>query len=85
MKTMTTQDHLVYLEHAGTTPLDPTVLESMTPYLTHSYGNPSSIHTIGQQARKALDESRERIASILNCKPGEIVFTSGGTESDTQR
>ena len=82
MKTMTTQDHIVYLDHAGTTPLDPTVLESMTPYLTHSYGNPSSIHTIGQQARKALDESRERIASILNCKPGEIVFTSGGTESD---
>jgi cysteine desulfurase len=82
MKIMTTQDHLVYLDHAGTTPLDPAVLDCMIPYLTNAYGNPSSIHAIGQQARKAVDESREKIASILSCKPNEIVFTSGGTESD---
>ena len=82
MKTKTSQDHIVYLDHAGTTPLDPAVLDSMAPYLTHVYGNPSSIHTIGQQAKKALDESREKISSILNCRPNEIVFTSGGTESD---
>ena len=82
MNTKTTQDHIVYLDHAGTTPLDPAVLDSMAPYFTHVYGNPSSIHAIGQQARKALDESREKISSILNCRPNEIVFTSGGTESD---
>ena len=72
----------VYLDHAGTTPLDPGVLKAMTPYFTRLFGNPSSIHTIGQAARYALDEARERVASVLNCRAREVVFTGGGTESD---
>ena len=77
------EDHrLVYLDHAGTTPMDPRVLEAMEPYFYRVYGNPSSIHTVGQEARYALDESRERVARVLNCRPREVVFTAGGTESD---
>ena len=72
----------VYMDHAGTTPLAPEVLRSMTPYFTELFGNPSSIHTVGQEARYALDEARERVARALNCRPREVVFTSGGTESD---
>ena len=72
----------IYLDHAGTTPLDPGVLNAMTPYFTRLFGNPSSIHTIGQEARYALDEARERVASVLNCRAREVVFTGGGTESD---
>ena len=72
----------VYMDHAGTTPLDPAVLKSMTPYFTELFGNPSSIHTVGQEARYALDEARERVAGVLNCRAREVVFTSGGTESD---
>ena len=73
---------IVYMDHAGTTPLAPEVLRSMTPYFTELFGNPSSIHTVGQEARYALDEARERVARVLNCRPREVVFTSGGTESD---
>ncbi len=72
----------VYLDHAGTTPTDPRVLEAMMPYFTELYGNPSSIHAAGQEARYALDEARERVARVLNCRNGEVVFTGGGTESD---
>ncbi len=72
----------VYMDHAGTTPLAPEVLRAMTPYFTELFGNPSSIHTVGQEARYALDEARERVARVLNCRPREVVFTSGGTESD---
>ena len=73
---------IVYMDHAGTTPLAPEVLGAMTPYFTQLFGNPSSIHTVGQEARYALDEARERVARVLNCRPREVVFTSGGTESD---
>ena len=73
---------LIYLDHAGTTPTDPRVLEAMLPYFTQLYGNPSSIHSIGQEARHALDDSRERVAQVLGCRSSEVVFTSGGTESD---
>ncbi len=73
---------IVYMDHAGTTPLAPEVLQAMTPYFTELFGNPSSIHTVGQEARYALDEARERVARALNCRPREVVFTSGGTESD---
>ena len=73
---------IVYMDHAGTTPLAPDVLQSMTPYFTELFGNPSSIHTVGQEARYALDEARERVARVLNCRPRDVVFTSGGTESD---
>ena len=73
---------IVYLDHAGATPMDPRVLEAMMPYFSQQYGNPSSIHTVGQGARYALDESRERVAQVLHCRAREVVFTGGGTESD---
>ena len=78
---MTTQNH-IYFDHAGTTPMDERVLEAMLPYFTTLYGNASSVHTVGQEARYALDAARERVAGILNCRNREVVFTSGGTESD---
>jgi len=77
-----TIDGTVYLDHAGTTPLDSKVLEAMVPYFTQRFGNPSSLHSVGQEARYALDEARERVAGVLNCRSREIVFTAGGTESD---
>ncbi|MSQ07089.1 MAG: aminotransferase class V-fold PLP-dependent enzyme [Dehalococcoidia bacterium] len=73
---------MVYLDHAGTTPTDPVVLEAMLPYFIHFYGNPSSVHAVGQAARRALDDARERVAKVLHCRTSEVVFTSGGTESD---
>jgi cysteine desulfurase len=62
--------------------MDPQVLEAMIPYFSQLYGNPSSIHTVGQEARYALDESRERVAKVLGCRAREVVFTGGGSESD---
>ena len=76
------RDDAIYLDYAATTPLDPRVLEAMMPYLTEKFGNPNSIHAFGREARKAVDEAREKIAALLNCRPYELVFTSGGTESD---
>ena len=70
------------MDHAGTTPLDPGALDAMLPYFSQLFGNASSIHALGQEAKKALDESRESIAQILGCRTSEVVFTSGGTESD---
>ena len=78
---MTTQNH-IYFDHAGTTPMDEAVLEAMLPYFTRLYGNASSVHTVGQEARYALDAARARVAGALNCRQREVVFTSGGTESD---
>ena len=72
----------VYLDHAATTPLDPEVLSAMEPYMTEHYGNASSVHQLGRQARVAVEESRERVAACIGAEPSEIVFTSGGTESD---
>ena len=72
----------IYLDHAGTTAMDPLVLEAMLPYFSQLYGNPSSVHTVGQEARHALDTARERVANVLHCRPNEVVFTSGGTEAD---
>jgi cysteine desulfurase len=72
----------VYLDHAATTPLDPEVLSEMEPYLTEHYGNASSVHQLGRKARVALEESRERVASSIGAESSEIIFTSGGTESD---
>ena len=74
----------IYLDHAGTTPTDPNVVEAMLPYFTQCYGNPSSIHTVGQEARFALDEARDQVAAVLNCRSREIVFTGGGTEADNE-
>jgi|SRR5687768_4946677 len=72
----------VYLDHSATTPVDPRVLAAMMPYLTENYGNASSVHLFGQQARAAVDKSRRQIASLIGAKPNEIVFTSGGTEAN---
>ena len=77
-----TPEKLIYLDHAATTSVRPQVLEAMLPYLSESYGNPSSIYGLAQEARKAVDESRERVARVLNCRTSEVIFTSGGTESD---
>ena len=72
----------IYLDYAATTPTDPAVIEAMQPYFFEKFGNPSSIHSFGQEARKAIDDSREVTAAFLGAKPEEIVFTSGGSESN---
>jgi cysteine desulfurase len=72
----------VYFDYAATTPVDARVLEAMLPYFSENFGNPSSVHRIGQRAEAALETARETIASALNCRPEEIVFTSCGSESD---
>lgn len=72
----------VYLDHAATSPLLPEVLESMLPYLTEYYGNPSSLHSFGRTAKNALLASRDAIARLLGCEGKSLIFTSGGTESD---
>jgi len=72
----------VYLDYAATTPTDPEVLKSMQPYFFDKFGNASSIHSFGQEAKKAIEDTRETLASFLDAKPEEIVFTSGGTESN---
>ncbi len=71
----------VYMDHAATTGVHPEVLQAMLPYLGPEYGNPSSSHRLGQVARQAVQEARERVAGVLNCQPSEVVFTSCGTES----
>jgi cysteine desulfurase len=73
---------LIYMDHAATTSVHPKVLEAMLPYFSQIYGNPSSIYFIAQEARKALDEARANVSSVFGCKPGEVIFTSGGSESD---
>ncbi len=72
----------IYLDHAATTPVDPDVFRAMVRWFTDDFGNPSSIYQLGQQSRAALDEARLRCAAVLNCHPGEVVFTSGATESN---
>ncbi|MDO8472348.1 MAG: cysteine desulfurase NifS [Dehalococcoidia bacterium] len=72
----------VYLDHAATTPVDPRVLQAMAPYFSEKFGNPSTIYALGQEARKAVDDARSTVADILGCKAKEVIFTSGGTESD---
>ena len=72
----------IYLDHTATTPLDPRVFEAMRPYFSENFGNASSVHWYGQQAKSVLEKSRESIAQAIGAEPGEIFFTSGGTESD---
>ncbi|MBU4345667.1 MAG: aminotransferase class V-fold PLP-dependent enzyme, partial [Proteobacteria bacterium] len=72
----------IYLDHSATTPVHSEVLEAMLPYFGNLFGNPSSIHSFGQDAKKAVDEARDKVASLINADPSEIVFTSGGTEAD---
>jgi cysteine desulfurase len=72
----------VYFDNAATTPLDNFVLEKMLPYMGNNFGNPSSIHQKGRKVKSAIEKSRSKVADILNCDPGEIFFTSGGTEAN---
>jgi cysteine desulfurase len=72
----------IYLDNNATTPTDPRVLEAMLPYFNKFYGNPSSVYTLASKSKDAMEEARLQVAKILNAKPEEIVFTSGGTEAD---
>jgi cysteine desulfurase len=72
----------IYLDYNATTPVDPAVLEAMLPFFSGEFGNAASIHTTGQKARSAVETAREQVAALINANPQEIVFTSGGTESD---
>jgi cysteine desulfurase len=72
----------IYLDHSATTPTDPRVVEAMLPYWTNVFGNASSLHQAGKAAKAELSLAREKVASVLNADPAEIIFTSGGTESD---
>jgi cysteine desulfurase len=75
-------DRTIYLDHSATTPVDPRVAEAMTRSLTENFGNPSSVHGYGQRARAAVDRARREVAALINARPNEIVFTSGGTEAN---
>ncbi|HCG91426.1 MAG TPA: cysteine desulfurase NifS [Dehalococcoidia bacterium] len=75
-------ENIIYLDHAGTTGVSDVVLQRMLPYFSDKFGNASSVHNIGQEAKFALDDSRDLVSGILNSRVGDIVFTSGGTESD---
>lgn len=73
---------MIYMDYSATTPVDARVLEAMAPYFSASFGNPSSVHRYGQAAEAAIESARETVASVLNCRPDEILFTSCGSESD---
>ncbi|VVB97456.1 Cysteine desulfurase IscS 2 [uncultured archaeon] len=72
----------VYMDHSATTPVDSLVVEAMLPYFSENFGNPSSLYTIGRQARRAIEESRQKVADLIGAKKEEIIFTGSGTESD---
>ena len=72
----------IYMDHSATTPLDPRVLDAMLPYFSEFYGNSLAVHSFGREAEHAIETSREMVARLLHCHPHEVVFTSGGTESD---
>jgi cysteine desulfurase len=74
--------HRVYLDHNATTPVHPAVVEAMTKVLREDFGNPSSVHHFGQRAKAAMDQARSAVAALIGADPSEVVFTSGGTESD---
>ncbi len=80
--TTTAPPEVIYLDHNATTPVAPEVLDAMLPYLTQQYGNPSSDHPLGRRARQAVEDAREQVASLIGAAPSEIVFTSGGIESN---
>lgn len=72
----------VYLDNSATTPVDPRVVEAMLPFLTEKFGNASSIHFFGQESRAAVDKARHQVAALINSRPNEVIFTSGGTEAN---
>ena len=73
---------MIYLDHSATSPVDPEVFKAMEPYFINSYGNASTLYSFGREARKVMEESRKMVASLIGADPDEIIFTSGGTESD---
>lgn len=73
---------MIYLDHSATSPVDPDVFNAMEPYFVNSFGNASTLYSLGREARKAMEESRKMVASLIGANPEEIIFTSGGTESD---
>jgi cysteine desulfurase len=75
-------DNVIYLDHAATTPIDPEVLEAMTPYLKEKFGSASTLYSLGREARDAVEQARASVAQLIGARPEEIYFTSGGTESD---
>ncbi len=75
---------MIYVDNAATTRMSPEAVQAMLPYMTEEYGNPSSLYTLGQKAREALEQARSVMARYLDCEPGEITFTSGGSEADNQ-
>src|SRR6476660_3004735 len=75
-------DRTIYLDHSATTPVDQRVAETLARSLGENFGNPSSVHAFGQRARAAVDRARREVAALINARPNEIVFTSGGTEAN---
>src|SRR6266705_2090617 len=75
------EDWMIYLDYNATTPLCDAAREAMMPYLDRCFGNPSSVHAAGREARAAIDDSRDKLGALLHAKPGEIIFNSGATES----
>ena len=73
---------IIYLDHSATTPVDPAVLDAMLPFFNCSFGNPASIYSLATEARTGVERARRQLAAALNASSDEIVFTSGGTESD---
>ena len=82
LKALTMERKQIYLDHGATTPIREEVLDAMLPYLTEFYGNPSSVHSFGQNASSGLENARSSVARSINCLPEEIVFTGCGSESD---
>ncbi len=76
------QDNMIYLDHNATTPLAPEAVEAMMPFLNGEYGNPSSGYDLGRRAKEAVERARADMAGLMGCKADEILFTSGGTESN---
>ena len=72
----------IYLDYAATTPTHPEVVKAMLPYFTDAFGNPSSIHSYGQEAKGSIEEARIKIADLIGARDEELIFTSGGTEAD---
>ena len=72
----------IYFDHSATTPLDPRVVEAMLPFYGANFGNPSSLHWAGQQAKQAIDAARQQVADLFHASPEEIIFTASGTEAD---
>ena len=79
---MQEQTRMIYMDHAATTPVRPEVMEAILPYFSEKFGNASSLYTLAQESRMAVDEARESVAHVLGSRASEIIFTSGGSESD---